>query len=551
MENEDRKKLDETDPLRIIEDTTLDRKIVKNGEKFEVAFKREQRPFPKPLIIAAVISIAFVLIATFILMQPRTTTSPENDQQWKTLDVAGQEDFDKGKLVDAQKKFEKGLQLATAAHDAKLETASMNELLDLATANKQEKERAQLAASIAKLQVTKKTALALLPEIDKALAKASSHSSDSVETISTLCENANDSVASLLKAGDFKNAKLLVLKTKELADTALPLDAPVKARCLHNLAGALQDEGDFKNAIVMFKQALELHSKISGTLSPMMARSYYELGRAYLYSNDVDLAEKNLHVALQMYRQLVGPQSNEVANCKVQLAQVYEQLGDSQRSTQEANSAISILENVQEPDGETVATAYSIVARVNQDFLACKQALAICERQTTKPYPLLCDILIKMGHLCASSSLDASQALLQRAQAITERFADERKIPLDANLCYARGRVLLLKGDLPAAKASFEEALIAGEKVYGKISSPVSQTLTNLALCYEQSGNAKLAEETFKKASEVLKKCHRKQYQYTEATLFLTNEYSRWLDKNGRKPEAAALRKTIDTTQSN
>lgn len=500
------------------------------GAKSEFATRKQPN---KLLAVWLYVGIAFVIllaIAALVFMQPGVDRASRDTALWRTDDLAGQESFDTGKLAEAERQFNAGLKIARSAHDEELEIASLNEQIDLESAKGDLKRRQSLLNEIDSIRMSNKASTGLLRSIEKATAEVKAKETVDTAAVKLLCENANDAVANLLKSGNSKTAKLLVTKTMELAQVALPAEADVNGRCFHNLGDALQDEGDFKGAILYFKKAMECHAR-AGILSPIMARSYYELARAYLYSNDASLAEKNMMVALQMFRQLVGPQSAEVANCKVQLACIFEAQGIKDRAVEAAKSAISIFEG-EEPkvvDELALARADDILARANQDLVASQRALKLCERQVAKPYPLLCEVLLETSELCVPSSLDYAQALLNRASAISKRFTHERSDLIDVDLLFVRGRIHLLKGELSEAKKAFEEALLVRERFHGVKSPQYVDVLTNLALVNVSGGNNQLAERYFKDANVLMAKCGPKQAGYQEALNFLQKEYSRWL----------------------
>ncbi len=500
------------------------------------------------VLFVLVDAIVFGVIVAFVLKQPpQQSASASVLAQWQSLDVAGQENYDKGELPQAKKQFDAALKLARSSQDKKLEIASLNELVDLASASGDLKGRAELLEAANSVNAKGKTASELLSALEKSTSESKAGQAVETTKITALCQKANDEVSNLLSMGDYHTARILVTKTKDLVDAALPANAPVRGLCLHNYGAVLLEEGDFSEAIAVFKQSLEFEAKSADLFGPAMASSYYKLGRAYLCSNDAGLAEKNIGVAWQMFRQLIGPRSKEVADCKAQLAVAYEAQGTKDRAIETARSAIEICEDKtqKEPDDLTLATAYNVIARAKSHVKPSLRALKLCERQIRKPYQLLCEILVKTSDLSAASSPEQAQALLNRAVAISKRFDKERSRLIDVDMSYVQGRIYFLKGDFALAKNAFEEALVARRNYYGTVSPHYADVLTFIATIHSIDGNVAKAEKSFEDAAEVLARCEKKDAGYPEASSFLKKEYGDWLIKAGRAADATKVRKVL------
>lgn len=497
------------------------------------------------VLFVIVDAILFGVVVYFLLKQPPQQNAIPVTAQWQSLDLAGQESFDKGKLLEAQRQFDESLKLARSGRDIKLEIASLNELADLAAAKGELKNRQELLSKAASL--SSESASSLLSKIEETMTASKREAPSDIAAIDELCEKANVVASDLLLAGDYQTATVLATKTKELADAVLPSNSPVKGRCLHNLACALEQAGDFKGAIALFKQTLQFAASSAEPFGLLMANSYYDLGRAYLNSNQPVLAEKNFGVALQMFRQLIGPRSKEVANCKVQIAIAYEVEGTREKAIETAKSAIDICEDKSQVGQNelTLATAYSVIARAKNHLRPSQRALKLCERQTNKPYQLLCEVLVKTGDLSVGSSLEQAQALLDRAVAISMRFDKDRTRLVDADLSYVQGRIHLGKGEFALSKDAFERALVARRNYYGSDNPHYADVLTNIALTNALIGKADQAGKSFEDAATVLARCDKKDGGYPEASAFLKKEYGDWLVKVGRSADAEKVRKVV------
>lgn len=499
------------------------------------------------LLFVVIDAIVFGVVVAFVLKQPpqQSAAPVPSTAKWQSLDVVGQEYFDKGQLTEAQLQFEASLRLAQSVHNTKLEIASLNELADLAAAKGDLKQRQYLLSKVGSL--SSKSGSALLSKMEEARMALKAQAPIATAAITDLCEKANDAALNSLLAGDYQVAIVLATKTKELADAALPANMQVKARCVYSLGSALEETGDFKGAILLLKQALEFTANSSEPFGTLMASSYYDLGRAYLNSNQPVLAEKNLGVALQMFRQLIGPRSREVANCKVQLAMAYELQGERDKAIESARNAIDICEDKTQVRRDVIAlaTAYTVIARAKNHLHPIQRALKLTERQIIKPYQLLCEILVNTSELSVSSSPDQAQALLNRAVAISKRFADDRSRLVDADLSYVQGRIHFCKGEFALSKDAFEQALVARRNYYGSHSPHCADVLTNIAMINSLSGKVDLAGKSFEEAASVLARCNKKDGGYPEASALLKKEYGDWLIKVGRSADADNIRKIV------
>lgn len=517
----------------------------RGGGKLETVIQKKTW-WPRRIAeFVAATAVAAAIIATFVMIQRPQPAANVDFQNWQRRDVAGQEYFDKGQLKEAREQFEESLHLARDGRDVNLELASLNELLDLTRAEgggKGDDQRLKEEISLRAPNVQ-----ALVSSIDKSLAVKSDGASDERD-VQAVCDKANDVAAELLDARQFKSARTVIVKTRELLDRVPPASS-AKARCFQNFGTLLLEEGDYNQSITILKSALELEGKSSDGLSPLMARSYYELGRAYLGAGKPDLAEKNIRVAQQLSRHLHGPNSIEAVNCKIQLALIYEAAGSEDKAVQEAKSAVDICEAAKDVKFNTdCATAYSFLGRIGKEQRLLQLALRLCEHEVKKPYQLLGEVLLELAELTSVKSGDRATALLDRAYAVGQRFEEPTHDAFYANLHQLRGELYLTSGNPNYAKDSFEQALALRKKVYGNNCRPMlAESIASIAIAEERRGDSKAAEKMFKSAFAMLIDSNPDTPVYVRVKDLLQKEYVEWLKGKKRASDAAQVLTAIES----
>jgi serine/threonine-protein kinase len=411
---------------------TADLLQIKAGQKPKIEFTKDELDQFKPkskvhkdfIILsrpqAYILSILILVLGVVSLGFLQKSNDPHSlltlDAKWHEYDRQGQKLFDIGDLSGAKQSFQIAHDLAAKSDNKRLQRASCQELIDLYKADSKRTEAKSVELELKALAEPNTMAEHLELKLDEQLKVMNGREKDKnkKDAISRLCNDANDSAAALMEAGNKAMAAKLIIKANQLAQETLGNDDLVMVRSIHNMAILAHETGDHEKAIAGYKAAISLAEK-TGKSSPAIARAYFCLGRAYVQSGQAALAENVLDKALELNRQNFGPDSQELAWCKYQRAILYKTLGQSEKARAEAEAAIAIYDGAKEPNESRKARAYLLLAWLNQDNDKYQKALSLLENQTEKDYLSLSQCLNDMAALCKNSNPKLAQSYAKRA----------------------------------------------------------------------------------------------------------------------------------------
>ncbi|MBI1269083.1 protein kinase [bacterium] len=391
-----------------------------------------------PILISSVFSILILLALSvfainFAGIQNKAGT--DISERWLTMDLAGQQAFDRGEYPLAEEKFNQSLQLAeSSGKNSEYFIASLNELLDLAQATGKRAQADLLRQRIAALKDSRSMNAVLLQKELESASRADSKKS--VEAIEDLVNNACDQIAVLAEAGNLDLAERLLVKARALADKNLDASSESLIRLAHNAAFIEHDRGNLEKARALYEKALAKESALLPKNHINRARTLLMLGRIDMQTGGADLEKTRarLKEALTIFRETLGPYDVMVGWTRYHLALLYYQNGRSREALSEINSALVSFQNSRPPQPVKLARAQALLAQISGDSEDFEKALGLFESRVTKDYPSMIELLSAFAEKIADSRPDYAHSLAVRALSLAGHLGESDRLRQEARL---------------------------------------------------------------------------------------------------------------------
>lgn len=518
-----------------------------------------QRLFTWKSVMTYVTALGIVLLlsATAIISlniwhnnQTANLEIPTYLQKWQTQDVKGQEAFDNGDYITAQKCFEETLELANKMGKPNLVLVSLQELLDLERAkeiidpqlekNKSHiEQKKKLEENIAALRNEEEKNVVSL---ENELKMARTYKPDN---LIGLCDHVSDVAMSLTDSGHYPVAMRLLRKVEVLAQSAN--NPELSSRCLFALGHAFHEQGDTANARKYYQLTFKQQETRLPAYDPAIARTLVHLARANIHDK-IDMIETReiLNRALAIYTRAYSPISGRVAWVNYYLALLDKSLNNLDSAKREVQNAIDVCsspikkvgtEDAQSQVEELLIRGLALRASITRDQLKeyaqlsrrshseninrneleadlrrdIDQAIRLAEQFSPKAYvnDKLKDLLTEKAICCqrdaskfistnklvpVPESGDYTSALMQakyrfvRALMLSFRLQPSEIARTQAELYDHLGIVGRKLSDIKFAQDMYLKAIKMSDRVFGKKSKKSLLYQDKLNRCYRDSG---------------------------------------------------------------
>lgn len=352
------------------------------------------------------------------------------EQRWKRLYLEGQNNFNEAKWDAAKDDFEGAIQVAKSSLPLnKYIKPSLVEQADLSavrgdwdTYNAAEKEMDGLqkrdlmvyqqtlkqiedaAKSTSHEAINAKPEGAITAKPDGATNTKQDDATKSKSDPEQLLERANDTGLQALGTDEAEIAKRIFESSLQLARTALPADAPVIGRSLHNLAMAENRLGQNKEAEKYYLQAIDFFTAHSRSGDPTVGKDYIGMARLCFQDGRLKEAGRYLSQALTLYRNGYGAQHEQVAWVKVNLAELALARNDKDAALQLLQQARSVFDTVSGADEQKRARCYALISQVTGTYTDVSAALEMQQHSLRQEGFYLAQLLAKRGNVVRVTS---------------------------------------------------------------------------------------------------------------------------------------------------
>ncbi len=401
-------------------------------------------------ITAACVVVAMVGASAFMFFGPRV----ESGTTWKQLYVKGQQAFDQGDYATAKSTFEKSLTVAESEGDNQqkknlMQTASCQELIDLATFSGKAADLQTLNTQMIRLQAAAKAqdneqdrrVMTMRDDLkralgtDGALPSLSKQGKANVDDHTLgLCQGANDELAWCLEQHKADAAIGLATSLSTLLNS-LPTSQPELAqRCALNFGSALLEKERYSQAATQLTAAIRVAQ--SNRLPLNLGLCHLQLGRAFIGLRAFDKAK----IELSNASQLADGESEKkafLAACYYEQGLIFASKGDSDLAEKEFLLALSIFQKLEPPNQGSIADCSFQLAMLeekigrgelaHQYLRACLDASESLVERSSHQSAVLTETLEKQGEIqVAQEHFAAAKPLFARAVTIASRTGNEK-----------------------------------------------------------------------------------------------------------------------------
>ena len=282
---------------------------------------------------------------------------------------------------------------------------------------------------------------------------------------------------------------------------------PEAGRLFNEAASYLVARGNYKQAKLLLLKALAVRQKILEANHPDTARTLNDLGEVYRKLGKYQEAEQLLQKALTIRQQTLGMENLDVAQTLHNLANLYRTQGVYAQAEPLYLQALSIREAALGIDSPLVAQSYYGLARLynsqekyQQAEKFCKQALYIQEQHFGEIHPLVASTLTMLAKIYqGQNTLDQAKEINMRALRIRETTSGEDH-PQVAAIVNNLAAIYHTEGKYRTAEPLIARSLRIHEQSLGQDHPYIAYSLNNLAENFFLQGNYVQAELYYRKA---------------------------------------------------
>lgn len=407
-------------------------------------------------------------------------------------DTIGQTYMDLGQYVEAQKQFERALEL----HRRTLGARNPNTL----------KTMSRLGSS-ADLQGKYPVAEALFVQA----LEEQGHllGSEHPDTLYSM-----DRLASVYShRGKYPKAEKLQGQVLEIRRRILGPEHPDTLRSIDNLGTALYYQGKYEQAEARYRQVMEIRQRVLGPEHPDTLSSMNDLAATYDSEGKYAQAEALKIQTLEIQRRVLGPEHPRTMDSMNNLAVNYEAQGKYAEAERLASETVEISRRIHGPDHpdtlrdtQNLANIYGEQGKYKQAEALYSQTLGIEIRQLGPEHP---DTLGSMGNL---ATIYCSQGKYPQAEALQSRVLEVQRRILGTEhpdtLETMSGFVSLYQrqGRYALAETYATKALAGRQHVLGSEHPDTISSMADLALAYLSERKFAEAEPLVREALETEKK---------------------------------------------
>lgn len=231
-----------------------------------------------------------------------------------------------------------------------------------------------------------------------------------------------------LQAGDYGEARDLILRALELRESALGSQHPSVAVSLGNLSQVYMQLGEYRAGLELAERQLELAEEAMGADHPRVADALATLGRVQLDIGAVEEARASMERAVSIREAALGADHSQTGVALSELGSVLHSSGDYEAARAALERALAISEATRGP--EHMATAGILlnlggVYKSTGAYEMAKQyderALAVFEKVLPADHPSTAMALSNLGHVrLLLGDYEGARLAHERALAIKE-----------------------------------------------------------------------------------------------------------------------------------